>query len=65
MKHSKAYEQVFGAVGIGLKTVGKDADGKPVVMRVGKTARDKAKGHVAGKKNRRMFDDKAHAFVKV
>ena len=65
MKHSKAYEQVFGAVGNGSKTVGKDADGNPVEMRVGKTARDKAQGHVAGKKNRRMWDDKAHKFVKL
>lgn len=64
MKHSKAYEKIFGGVGNGTKTVGKDADGKPVIMRVGKTARDKAKGHVAGKKNRRFWDDKAHKFVK-
>lgn len=65
MKHSKAYEQVFGGVRGGHKTVGVDDQGNPVVMRVGKTARDKANGHVPGKKNRRNFDDKARVWVKV
>ena len=65
MKHSKAYLQVFGGVGNGSKTVGYDADGNPVIMRVGKTARDKANGHVAYKKNRRLWDDKDHVWNKV
>lgn len=57
MKVSKAYEQVFGNVGNGSKVIGKDEHGKPREMRIGKTAKDKAKGHIAGKKNRRVWSD--------
>lgn len=49
---SKAYEQVFGQANLSAPV----KDGTKV-MRVGKTARDKAKGHIAGKKNRRIWDD--------
>lgn len=58
---SKAFEQVFGNVGNGSKTVGKDEHGKPREMRIGKTAKDKSKGHVAGQKNRRVWDDGGRA----
>ena len=51
MKVSKAYEQVFGGVNNSFIRDGKKE------MRVGKTSRDKAKGHVAGQKNRRVWDD--------
>ena len=57
MKVSKEFEQVFGKVGNGSKTIGKDEFGKPREMRVGKTAKDKANGHVAYKKNRRVWSD--------
>lgn len=58
MKYPNEFEQVFGQVGSSAKTVGYlDADRKkPVEMRVGKTARDKAKGHVPYRKNIRIFD---------
>lgn len=32
-------------------------DGKEVKVRAGKTARDKANGHIPGKKNRRIWSD--------
>lgn len=57
MKVSKAFEQVFGNVGNGSKVIGKDEHGKPREMRIGKTAKDKAKGHIAYKKNRRVWSD--------
>lgn len=60
MKVSKAYEQVFGNANLNAPK----KDGK-VPMRLGKTKRDKANGVIAGKKNRRIFDDKAHKWVKV
>ncbi len=34
------------------------------VARAGKTAKDKANGHVPYTKNRRVWDDKAHSWVK-
>lgn len=49
---SKAYEQVFGQANLSAPV----KDGSKI-MRVGKTARDKAKGHIAGKKNRRVWDE--------
>ncbi|QEG09125.1 hypothetical protein HWC29_gp061 [Aeromonas phage 4_4572] len=58
MKVSKAFEQVFGQVGNGSKIIGKDEHGKPREMRVGKTERDKANGHVPYRKNRRIWDSK-------
>lgn len=36
-------------------------DGKEVKVRAGKTARDRANGHVAYKKNRRIWDDGGRA----
>lgn len=51
-KVSAAFEQVFGGVN-GAATI---RDGKKE-MRVGKTSRDKSKGHVAGKKNIREWVD--------
>lgn len=35
------------------------------VARPGKTERDKAKGHIAGKKNRRIYDAREQRWVKV
>lgn len=63
----KAFEQVFGQVGNGSKVVGFTGPDRKieVTMREGKTARDKAKGHIAGKKNRRVWDDKGCKWVKV
>lgn len=49
-KVSAAFEKVFGGVN-GAASI---RDGKKV-MRVGKTARDKANGHVAGRKNIREW----------
>ena len=49
-KVSAAFEQVFGGVN-GSATI---RDGK-TEMRKGKTAADKAKGHVAGRKNIRQW----------
>ncbi len=59
MKYPNEFEQVFGQVGNSSKTVGYlDADRKkPVEMRVGKTSRDKAKGHIPYRKNIRIWDD--------
>lgn len=51
MKYESAYNQVFGQVNTSAPT----KDGKQP-MRVGKTARDKAKGHQPYKKNRRVFE---------
>ena len=60
MKVSKAYDQVFGGANLNAPK----KDGKKA-MRIGKTKRDKDKGHIAGKKNRRVWDDKSHIWVKV
>lgn len=67
---NKSFEQVFGNVGNGSKVVGWTDANKdtPFEMRKGKTSRDKANGHIAGKKNRRMFVEergKAGEWVKV
>lgn len=35
----------------------RNVDGKDVKVRAGKTARDKANGHIAYKKNRRVWSD--------
>lgn len=56
MMYAKAFEQVFGKVNTGATT----RDGK-TEMRKGKTARDKANGHQAGVKNRRIWDDGGRA----
>lgn len=56
---SKAYTKVFGNV----NTTATKRDSR--VMRVGKTARDKAKGHVPYVKNRRIWDKQDRMWVKV
>ena len=53
--YAKAYEQVFGKVNTGA-TSRTAEHGEHRVMRVGKTAKDKASGHVPYKKNRRVFE---------
>lgn len=60
------FDQVFGNAGNNGKVIGyTDATRKHKrEMRVGKTARDKANGHVAYQKNRRVWDDKLCKFVK-
>ena len=55
MMYAKAYEQVFGKVNTGA-TSRTATQGEHKVMRVGKTAKDKANGHIAYKKNRRVWD---------
>lgn len=61
------FNKVFGNIGNGKKVVGyTDATKKHTCeMRVGKTARDKANGHVAYQKNRRVWDNVAHKWVKL
>lgn len=56
----KAYLRVFGAVNGNASK----RDGKKT-MRAGKTAQDKVKGHIPYTKNRRVWDSKSFAFVKV
>lgn len=46
---SKAYEKIFGNVN--TEATARDPN---ITMRKGKTARDKAKGHIPYQKNRRM-----------
>ena len=60
------FNRVFGARGNSNKTVGyTDATRKHARdMRIGKTARDKANGHVAYQKNRRVWDEELRKFVK-
>ena len=64
MKVSAAFEKVFGAANLLATSRKANESGVHQVMRVGKTARDKAKGHQPYKKNRRVWDDKA-GWVKV
>lgn len=59
MKYPNEFAKVFGNTGNNGKTVGyTDSTRKTAVtMRVGKTARDKAKGHRPYVKNTRIWED--------
>lgn len=59
MMYPNEFAKVFGNIGNGSKTVGyTNSDRKTsVVMREGKTARDKANGHQPYRKNRRIWED--------
>lgn len=63
-KVSKAFEQVFGGVNVSASSRSAVHNGGThKEMRVGKTAKDKANGHIAGKKNRRVWDDGGWRFA--
>ena len=56
---SKAYEKVFGNVNAKATKRCNVGEKGHVTMRVGKTARDKANGHVPYVRNRRIADPSA------
>lgn len=61
-----AFDKVFGGVNVSFSrnTEIMREQGRTEI-RLGKTARDKANGHVAYQKNRRVWDQKDHAWAKV
>ena len=68
MKFSKAFDKIFGQVNTSATSRKANTAGVHSVMRVGKTAKDKANGHIAGKKNRRVWSSergRAGEWVKV
>lgn len=65
-KYLAAFKKVFGQAN--LEATSRSADpktGERQVMRIGKTKRDKAKGHKATDVNRRLWDDKACKWIRV
>lgn len=53
---SKAYEKIFGDVNTTATKRCREGEKGHVKMRVGKTAKDKANGHIPYKRNRRVLD---------
>lgn len=56
--------QPFQFKSTSTQTILKDKNGIQTRVRTGKTAKDKANGHVAYKKNRRVWDDKDRKWFK-
>lgn len=56
--------QPFQFKSTSTQTILTDKNGIQTRVRTGKTAKDKANGHVAYKKNRRVWDDKDRKWFK-
>lgn len=60
MKTSKAFDLIFGKAN--TSSFSRSKTKRPI--RMGKTARDRANGHVAYQKNRRLWDRDGHVWYK-